>query len=127
MKPRIEFNSFEDLALQLPNISSIGNTDNVMESISELQAVSLDGGKTIMILNESEHSVYTEVHLQDDMEIMDSGPDTVLSPGSAELVLASSGSVEPNMDSGSVILHTDQTNFSAFVEPTEVLYAVEYE
>ena len=126
-KPSIEFNSFEDLALQLPNISSIGNTDNVMESISELQAVSLDGGKTIMILNESEHSVYTEVHLQDDMEIMDSGPDTVLSPGSAELVLASSGSVEPNMDSGSVILHTDQTNFSAFVEPTEVLYAVEYE
>ena len=51
-KPNIEFDSFEDLALQLPNIASIGN-DNMLESISELQAVSQDEGKTIMILNES--------------------------------------------------------------------------
>ena len=46
--PGIELNSFEDLALQLPHLSTIGG-DNVLESISELQAVSLDGGKTIMI------------------------------------------------------------------------------
>jgi len=111
-KPNIEFNSFEDLALQLPNIASIGN-DNVLESISELQAVSLDGGKTIMILNESEHSVYTEVHLQDDMESMDTGADHILSSESA-------------VDGGSVILQADQTHFGTFVEPTEVLYAVEY-
>ena len=113
-KPNIEFNSFEDLALQLPNIASIGSTDNMLESISELQAVSLDGGKTIMILNESEHSVYTEVHLQDDMD----NSDTV----AAEHILNS----DPAVNGGSVIFQTEQSNLSSFVEPTEVLYAVEY-
>jgi len=113
-KPNIEFNSFEDLALQLPNIASIGNTDNMLESISELQAVSLDGGKTIMILNESEHSVYTEVHLQDDLDSSDAV--------AAEHILNSDSAV----DGGSVIFQTDQSNLSSFVEPTEVLYAVEY-
>jgi len=112
-KPNIEFNSFEDLALQLPNIASIGN-DNMLESISELQAVSLDGGKTIMILNESEHSVYTEVHLQDDME----SNDTAVS----ERVLNSNSVI----DGEPVIFQTEQPNLSSFVEPTEVLYAVEY-
>jgi len=113
-KPNIEFNSFEDLALQLPNIASIGS-DNMLESISELQAVSLDGGKTIMILNESEHSVYTEVHLQDSLESMDTSAPT-------DHILTSESAV----DGSSVILQTDTVNLGSLVEPAEVLYAVQY-
>jgi len=105
----IELNSFDDLALQFPNLASIGN-DNVLESVSELQAVSLDGGKTIMILNESEHSVYTEVHMQDDVDRTN---------------IVANISNESN-EGSPVILQTDHTNFGSLVEPTEVLYAVEY-
>ena len=55
-----------------------------MESIHEsIQAVSIDGGKTIMILNES---MTDGVHV--DMEGLDANHDTILSSGSAELVLA---------------------------------------
>lgn len=55
-----------------------------MESIHEsIQAVSIDGGKTIMILNES---ITDGVHV--DMEGLDTNHDTILSSGSAELVLA---------------------------------------
>ena len=76
-KPNLELNSFEDLALQLPGLE--------MESIHEsIQAVSIDGGKTIMILND----VTDGVHV--DMEGLDSQHDTILSSGSAELVLAQS-------------------------------------
>ena len=65
----LELNSFDDLALQLPGLE--------MESIHEsIQAVSIDGGKTIMILN--------------DMEGLDTNPDTILSSNSQELVLAQS-------------------------------------
>ena len=71
-KPNLELNSFDDLALQLPGLE--------MESIHEsIQAVSIDGGKTIMILNDVT-----------DMESLDASPDTILSPGPAELVLAQS-------------------------------------
>ena len=70
-KPNLELNSFDDLALQLPGLE--------MESIHEsIQAVSIDGGKTIMILND-------DVHV--DMEGLDTNHDTILSSGSAELVL----------------------------------------
>lgn len=75
-KPNLELNSFDDLALQLPGLE--------MESIHEsIQAVSIDGGKTIMILNES---MTDGVHV--DMEGLDANHDTILSSGSAELVLA---------------------------------------
>jgi len=103
----IEFNSFDDLALQLPNISSIGH-DNVLENISELQAVSLDGGKTIMILNESENSIYTEVHMDENYER--STGDTYS---------------QVNSENGST-LEANNKNFDSYVEPAEVFYAVEY-
>ena len=65
-------------------------------------------------LNESEHSVYTEVHLQDDMESNDTAvPKRVLNSNSV-------------IDGEPVIFQTEQPNLSSFVEPTEVLYAVEY-
>ena len=77
-KPNLELNSFDDLALQLPGLE--------MESIHEsIQAVSIDGGKTIMILNES---MTDGVHV--DMEGLDTNHDTILSSGSAELVLTQS-------------------------------------
>ena len=103
-KPQIELNSFDDLALQLPSISNLG-ADSVMESMQELQAVSIDGGKTIMILNEADQ-VYTEtVQLKDELELLQSGRDTILSANSVpELVLANS---DPLSD-------------------TQVLYAVQY-
>ena len=73
----LELNSFDDLALQLPGLE--------MESIHEsIQAVSIDGGKTIMILND----VTDGVHV--DMEGLDTNHDTILSSGSGELVLAQS-------------------------------------
>ena len=73
----LELNTFEDLALQLPGLE--------MESIHEsIQAVSIDGGKTIMILND----VTDGVHV--DMEGLDTNHDTILSSGSGELVLAQS-------------------------------------
>jgi uncharacterized Zn-finger protein len=97
----IELNSFEDLALQLPNLSSIGG-DSVLESISELQAVSLDGGKTIMILNESESQVYTEVRLEEQ-------------EGGA--VVGEAGTV--------LHLQAEPAGMETFQEQ-EVLYAVEY-
>ena len=98
----IELNSFEDLALQLPSLPSIGG-DNVLESISELQAVSLDGGKTIMILNECAEQVYTEVCLE-----QEGGEVAVV--GEAEVLH----------------LQPQSTSLETFPEQTEVLYAVEY-
>ena len=100
--PSIELNSFEDLALQLPSLPSIGG-DNVLESISELQAVSLDGGKTIMILNECAEQVYTEVCLE-----QEGGEVAVV--GEAEVLH----------------LQPQPTSLETFPEQTEVLYAVEY-
>jgi len=100
--PNIELNSFEDLALQLPSLPSIGG-DNVLESISELQAVSLDGGKTIMILNECAEQVYTEVCLEQ-------GGGEVAVVGEAEVLH----------------LQPQSTSLETFPEQTEVLYAVEY-
>lgn len=98
----IELNSFEDLALQLPSLPSIGG-DNVLESISELQAVSLDGGKTIMILNECAEQVYTEVCLE-----QEGGEVAVV--GEAEVLH----------------MQPQATAMENFPEQTEVLYAVEY-
>jgi len=98
----IELNSFEDLALQLPSLPSIGG-DNVLESISELQAVSLDGGKTIMILNECAEQVYTEVCLE-----QEGGEVAVV--GEAEVLH----------------LQPQSSSLETFPEQTEVLYAVEY-
>ena len=101
----IELNSFDDLAL-LPHLSSIGG-DNVLESISELQAVSLDGGKTIMILEECDQQVYTEVCLEQEGEVV----------GGAVAVVGK----------GEVLhLQSEQQNLGTFAEQTEVLYAVEY-
>ena len=89
-KPNLELNSFEDLALQLPGLE--------MESIHEsIQAVSIDGGKTIMILND----VTDGVHV--DMESLDPSPDTILSSGPAELVLAQS-----ELDSEANVLYAVQ-------------------
>ena len=74
-RANIDLNSFDDLALQLPGLE--------MESMPDsIQAVSLDGGKTIMILNEVA-----------DMEALDTGPgqerpaELVLEPGDAAPVL----------------------------------------
>ena len=89
-KPSLELNSFEDLALQLPGLE--------MESIHEsIQAVSIDGGKTIMILNDVTEGVHV------DMESLDTSPDTILSSGPAELVLAQS-----ELDSEANVLYAVQ-------------------
>jgi len=70
-RPNIELNSFDDLALQLPGLE----IDSIHDSI---QAVTIDGGKTIMILNE--------------MDPLDTSQDSMMSgSGSAELVLTQSG------------------------------------
>lgn len=105
--PSIELNSFDDLALQLPNLSSIGG-ENVMESISELQTVSLHNAKTIMILNDGGQQVYTEVCLEQEGEVL----------ASAVAVVGEGGSV--------LHLQADQVNTETLPEQTEVLYAVEY-
>lgn len=104
----IDITSFEDLGLQMP---SIYGGDSVLEAVNELQAVSIDGGKTIMILNETEHSVYTEVKLQEGSGVGGSGE------GHLIITAGEEGGLEEV--EGSVMLGT-------IVEPQEVLYAVEY-
>ena len=74
-RANIDLNSFDDLALQLPGLE--------MESMPDsIQAVSLDGGKTIMILNEVA-----------DMESLNPGASEV-TERPAELVLSHSGLAE---------------------------------
>ena len=74
-RPNIDLNSFDDLALQLPGLE--------MESMPDsIQAVSLDGGKTIMILNEVA-----------DMESLDTVASEV-TERPAEMVLSHSGVAE---------------------------------
>ena len=74
-RPNIDLNSFDDLALQLPGLE--------MESMPDsIQAVSLDGGKTIMILNEVA-----------DMESLDTGTSEV-TERPAEMVLSHTGLAE---------------------------------
>ena len=71
-RPNIDLNSFDDLALQLPGLE--------MESMPDsIQAVSLDGGKTIMILNEV-----------NDIESLDPGASED-AERPAELILSHSG------------------------------------
>ena len=111
----MELSGFEELGLGLGSLPSMGG-ENMLGPMAELQTVSIDGGKTIMILNESEHSVYTEVHLQDSLEGMDTSAPT-------DHILSSESAVD---GSSSVILQTDTVNLGSLVEPAEVLYAVQY-
>ena len=69
-RPNLELNSFEDLALPLPGLDMEGMQDSI-------QAVSLDGGKTIMIVNDVT-----------DMEHLDGQDNTSLSSDNTELILA---------------------------------------
>ena len=88
-KPSIELNSFEDLALQLPGLE--------MET---LQAVSLDGGKTIMILPDTSINTTSQEPSAEPLTLSSSS-----TASTAELVLTQTDSLDTE---------------------TSVLYAVRY-
>ena len=106
----MELSGFEELGLGLASLPSMGG-EGMLGPMAELQAVSIDGGKTIMILNEvPEQVTYAEVCLEGEGVVGEGGGVAVVGEGG-----------------GVVHLHQGEDGaLEAFPEQAEVLYAVEY-